>query len=347
MRRTLLILALFTGACAHSQLTHQNSQANANYLKAIADETKIHQAAFDQNVRVLAGFGAPFNDSINGAASKLGYDLKSYKPDLEQFGTPAPGEEIVYLDKVTSYFKGLNEKLQPVFSASGINGQAKSSDLIATLRGNNQNLAKANMLPAGYVGAYLPEVPLAQDPRKDPPSGATEIDMTAPYALTGSQGFSWPTYSSGLLYVRRGYGFAGSGMALGYVGGSFVVDPAVRHVRVRAQIGENTCSLLLFGFLGYASGEALLNLRVTRGSTTVVLQRLSLMRAWSSVGCFDDRMNSSSRTLIVEFDRTPGDTNTDYSVAVEGEVWAGCGGLSSALSVVRAHVQSIHVWLTY
>jgi hypothetical protein len=132
--------------------------------------------------------------------------------------------------------------------------------------------------------------------------------------------------------------FAGPWQNVAAVGSTFGTAPGVRRIRAEALTHVPRYSLLAPAFGGYASAEAIINLRVLDGSRVVASDRRGLGRAISVLFWPSEVKGAGYYTLACEFDGGEGRT---YSVWAELETWAGGGGVAAVTAGAYAYVRQI------
>ena len=179
------------------------------------------------------------------------------------------------------------------------------------------------------------------------PPDSTAQEFRGPYTSSGAEGGERHAVAntSGFLWIDRALPFAGSAQTLAFVTQDLTVEAGQREVTVTAVVNNleyvTTATALL---AGYASAEAIVNLRVLEGARVVASDRVSVRRAVAAVFGFDDRRDRvRSVTLGGTFVRPAPAGPGRYTVVVEFEGWAGAGGLAGARVAMNGTVRPIRV----
>lgn len=167
--------------------------------------------------------------------------------------------------------------------------------------------------------------------------------LQAPYGLSYKRGdYTVADRTSGRLYSSQMMMYAGSWQNVAQVGSAFYGPSGNRRIRAEARVDIPYYSVVAPAFFGYASAEAIINLRVMDGSRVVASDRRSLARAIAALFWYTEfRASNVSLTLAAEF---WGGYDRQYSTHVEVETWVGAGGPGAgALASCSAYVREINV----
>lgn len=164
--------------------------------------------------------------------------------------------------------------------------------------------------------------------------------LRAPYQLLWTQGEKTRVdLNAGKILSYQGWMAAGWFQNIAQLGSAFRAPWATRTIRVVAWVNVPLMWVTAASTIGYASAEALVNLRVQDGSRLIASDRQSLARAISFLWVSH---YSGSRRLMLATEFSGGG-NREYSAHVNVETWVGAGGHAVAVSNVEAIVEHIEI----
>jgi hypothetical protein len=167
--------------------------------------------------------------------------------------------------------------------------------------------------------------------------------LRPPYGLNYKRGdYTVANRDTGYLYSSHSALFAGSFQNVAQVGSAFYGPSGSRRIRAEAKVDVPGFMVYTPALFGYASAEAILNLRIMDGSRVVAADRRSLGRAIAALFWISEvKAYGLSLTLATEF---VGGYGRQYSTHVEVETWVGAGGPGAgALASCSAYVREINV----
>lgn len=170
------------------------------------------------------------------------------------------------------------------------------------------------------------------------------ILLRPPYGLNYTQGSGYLTAdrNTGRLWSLQSLSFIGSSQAIAQVGSAFQGPSTQRRVRVEATVLVNHYSVLTPAFIGYASAETIINLRVMDGSRVIAHDRRSLARAIAAVFWMTE-LKGGPFTIFMATEFW-GSGARHYSAHVDVETWIGAGGIGAgALASGSAVAQEIRI----
>lgn len=164
--------------------------------------------------------------------------------------------------------------------------------------------------------------------------------LLPPYGLNWTQGsYTNADRNTGRLTSWHSTIYAGVFQNVAQVGSAFYGPSGTRRIRVEARVTVNSYRLWTPAALGYASSEAILNLRVMDGSNVVAHDRRSLARALAVV-FWNTELKGGPFTLTMATEFSGGG-GRQYSAHVDVETWIGSGGLAAASADCFATVHQI------
>lgn len=166
--------------------------------------------------------------------------------------------------------------------------------------------------------------------------------LTAPYGLNWTKGHTTTAdRATGKLYSKHSMIYAGSFQNVAQLGSTFYGPSGTGKIRVEANVTVNAYELSAPAFFGYASAEAIVNLKVMDGSKIVAKDRRSVGRAQSVVFFWSVvKGGPITFTLATEF---TGGLGRQYSAHVDVETWIGGGGVTGLMAKCDAKVNHIDV----
>jgi hypothetical protein len=190
-----------------------------------------------------------------------------------------------------------------------------------------------------------------KEPKPDPPPpprpapDVIERVFRAPFTAAGRIGRDSTADTSGSLGLFGTASVATSFQDLALVSQTVPVESGVRRIRVYATFPQVYYQLTGFVALGYASAEAIVNLRVIEGSRVLASDRVSLGRVIGPVigGGWPD--GERPVTLYCEFARDASGVPATYSLIAEFEGWTGSGGIALAHVGMYGVLQQFQVFL--
>ncbi len=166
--------------------------------------------------------------------------------------------------------------------------------------------------------------------------------LLPPFGLNWTLGnYTSANRTTGKLYAGDFAVLAGSSQAIAQVGSAFYGPYGTRRIRVEAKVTVDRYRVTAPAFLGYASAEALLNLRVMDGSQIVAHDRRSLARAIAVLFWVSELKGGPfTVSMATEF---YGGGNRQYSAHVDVETWVGGGGFVGPDASCSATVHQLDV----
>ena len=317
------------------------AQHAAAYREAVAADEEQNHAQRDRELKAIESAAGQYGPKIETAlAAEDPEQLNALKQELS---------ELVERPIERPEDDQLHERLQALdarYEAFAKSALAKAAIDVDAIR---QEIVDAIgvKLPGHVALLGGPTIPFAialivTAPPQPPPS---QLQLRTPYGLWAiSDTNAGADRQSGRFYANATATVASSSAVKASIGSLFDIHSDVRSVRVDTQVDVTYCSIWAFG-LGYASAEAILNLRLLDGTRELSNDRLSLARVIAPGLWAAEARPNGSFTMSCEIHRSRG-ASARYAAIAEVESWAGAGGASGALSMLSADLIGIDVSFT-
>lgn len=307
------------------------------FLSRLAAQRKQQ---FDKELASLKSLSDRYAPALVEALKKLGFDADAMRADFRAAAQARdPAERRQRMAQLAAKYK---PQLMALAQSAGVNPAALRQQIVAAL--NHPNLR----FREGELGVLQVDGDPGAPPPPPPAPDATEQVLSAPFTGVGKHvGYDRDGYAdaaTGLLFSLNGVSFAGSVQDLVFITQELPVETGVRRVRVSATLDPVSYNLIAVCFVGYASGEAIVNLHVMEGSREVCSDRLSLYHFTSAVVGYGTPTGTTPVQLQCEFTRANPDDASSYNLVAELESWAGGGGGISISVDMEGHLQHFHVY---
>jgi hypothetical protein len=312
----------------------------ALYLTELPRLSAPQKNKLDAELSRLQTYAENIQPALAEAQKKSAFDSDAMRTDFQAI---AEEQDVGRRAQRQADFKA---KYEPQFfdlaKTAGFDLAAQRQQMISVF-----DLSNARPKEGKILALEIEDDPQPTPPPAPPPPDVTMQVLAAPFTSGGTLGeHSYVAAERGEMSLLSYVNYAGSTQRLAFTSQALTAEAGVRRVRVFATLDPVHFNTLAGAFLaGYASSEAIVNLRVMEGSRVVASDRVSLGRAIAAVFGVGGPYGTRSVTLQCEFTRATPDDATTYNLIAEIEGWAGAGAIAEAQVSMEATLQRFQVYL--
>jgi len=306
----------------------------SEYLRIWPLITGEQTKRFKADLSILKNFASQSRPGVSEAAKAAGYDPQTALADYRVISEETDASKRA--DKQAQFDSTYKPIVATVARNSNVDWDKEGASLASEL-----NVASAASQPRSMLVIESPPPP----PPPPPPTSDNDTVLRQPWPVRGTSGERSTANPQGNLTLFATAAGAGESHQMAFLGAPFSIEPGVTRFRATAlytpaEFEVRAFSLFIFG---YASAEAIVNIRIMEGSRVVASGHTSLTRERAAVIGWAE-LNDSPRVVVsCDYNRPDPQASSTYTVVTEIEAYAGAGGSAGARVWMNAFVNEIRI----
>ena len=310
------------------------------YQKELPNLSAPSRQKFEKEMASLDSVARKLQPSLAEAQNKLGFDSQAMHAEFRAITEEPKGG--LSAQRAAAFQTKYESQLIKLAQIAGIDLAAQRQQMITLLDLSKAQVKESKVLAIIEIGDEHPPTPAPTPP---PPPDVTELVLSAPFTSAGTLGeHSLSNAARGDMSIGLQVNVAGTAYRLASISQTLAVEPGVERVRVFGAFDPARFVTMAVSTCGYASSEAIVNLRIMEGSRLIASDRISLWRVVSILG-MSHQTGTRLVTLECDFRRPAPDEATTYTLIAEIEGLAGALFCAGAVVEEQARQQRFQVYL--